>query len=145
VWHIRVWWYAVKAYWLVYRKGRKRYLDDWVKKNRWDGGIAKVRTRTKRIAWLDDCDYNNHLSNSYVRNITGVPKLETGAEPSFRRCYSKNSDSVRMDYCIAALSPLFTPGCHMALAATHYVFFKEIPMGSEYVMECRAGGWGDKW
>jgi hypothetical protein len=50
-----------------------------------------------------------------------------------------------MNYCIVALSPLFTPGSHMALGASHYVFFKEIPTGSEYVMECRTGGWGDKW
>ncbi len=65
-WHIRVWWHAIKAYYLVFRKGRKRYLDDWSKRNRWDGGIRGIRTVTKRKAWVDDCDYNMHLSNSLV-------------------------------------------------------------------------------
>lgn len=47
-------------------------------------------------------------------------------------------------YC-AALSPIAAPGVVGALGASHYVFFKEIPMGSEYVMETRVGGWGEKW
>jgi len=33
----------------------------------------------------------------------------------------------------------------MAMGASHYVFFKEIPIGSEYTMEAKIGGWGDKW
>jgi hypothetical protein len=50
-----------------------------------------------------------------------------------------------MDWCIEAFSPFFTPGSHMALGASHYVFLKEIPMGMEYIMESRAAGWGEKW
>ena len=50
-----------------------------------------------------------------------------------------------MDWCIEAMAPVFTPNVHMALGASHYVFIKEIPLGSEYVMETRVGGWGEKW
>lgn len=61
------------------------------------------------------------------------------------RCYAKNSDPSRMNFCIRALSPLFTPKVIAALAASHYVFLKEVPIGSDYVIETRAGGWGEKW
>lgn len=50
-----------------------------------------------------------------------------------------------MDYCITALSPLFTPKVYAALAASHYVFLKEVPIGSDYVIETRTAGWGEKW
>lgn len=51
-----------------------------------------------------------------------------------------------MDWCIKALSPSFTArGTYMALGATHYVFFKEIPIGSEYTMEAYCLGWDEKW
>jgi len=50
-----------------------------------------------------------------------------------------------MKWCIDAMAPIFTPGCHMALGASHYVFIKEVPLGHEYVMETRMGGWDDKW
>lgn len=50
-----------------------------------------------------------------------------------------------MDFCIQSMSPLFTPGVHMALAGSHYIFLKEIPIGSPYVMETRIAGWGEKW
>lgn len=50
-----------------------------------------------------------------------------------------------MKSAIQALSPVFTPGVHMAMGASHYVFFKEIPIGEAYYMEARTGGWGDKW
>jgi len=50
-----------------------------------------------------------------------------------------------MDWCIEAFSPFFTPGPHMALGASHYVFLKEIPLGTTYIMESQAVGWGDKW
>ncbi|OCF35552.1 hypothetical protein I317_04215 [Kwoniella heveanensis CBS 569] len=123
-WHIRVWYWGIKAYYLAWRKGRSKYLKDWKTQSNKNGGIRDLRTRIRRIAWLDDCDYNLHLSNS---------------------CYAKNSDEAKMDWCIQALSPVFTSGAHMALGATHYNFFKEIPLGSEYVMEVRCGGWDEKW
>jgi hypothetical protein len=50
-----------------------------------------------------------------------------------------------MDLAIQAFSPIFTPGTYMAMGASHYVFFKEIPIGSEYTMEAKIGAWGDKW
>jgi hypothetical protein len=66
MWHIRVWYYPLKAYYEVFTKGRKKYLLDWKKKMDQAGGIKNLRTKTKRIASFDDCDYNMHLSNSYV-------------------------------------------------------------------------------
>ncbi|WVW79319.1 hypothetical protein I302_101287 [Kwoniella bestiolae CBS 10118] len=123
-WHIRVWYWGIKAYYLAYRKGRSKYLKDWKNQSNRYGGIRDLRTRIHRIAWLDDCDYNMHLSNS---------------------AYAKNSDALKMKWCIEALSPMFTPGAHMALGATHYNFFKEIPLGAEYVMEARCAGWDEKW
>ena len=62
-WHLRVWYYPLKAYWEVYTKGSKRYIDDFEKSSQKAGGIKTI-VRTKRIAWVDDCDYNMHLSNS---------------------------------------------------------------------------------
>lgn len=50
-----------------------------------------------------------------------------------------------MDLALQAYAPVFTPGTYMAMGASHYVFFKEIPIGSEYTMEAKVGGWGDKW
>lgn len=63
LWHLRVWYTPLKAYFLVYTRGRERYLTEWKRKNERKGGI-KLVTRLKRIAWIDDCDYNLHLSNS---------------------------------------------------------------------------------
>ncbi|KAK8843334.1 hypothetical protein IAR55_006989 [Kwoniella newhampshirensis] len=123
-WHIRVWYWAIKEYYLVWTKGRSKYLKDWKASSDKKGGIRGLRVRHQRLAWLDDCDYNIHLSNS---------------------AYAKNSDIVKMDWCMQALSPYFTPGSHMAMGATHYNFFKEIPIGATYTMEARCGGWDDKW
>jgi len=69
LWHLRVWYTPLKAYFLVYTRGRSRYLDEWKRDNARKGGV-KVVTRLRRIAWLDDCDYNLHLSNSYVPLLT---------------------------------------------------------------------------
>lgn len=124
MWHLRVWYYPLKAYYHVYTKGRRKYLLDWKAQVEREGGVRHVTAKTRRIATPDDCDYNMHLSNS---------------------CYAKNGDAVRMELAINAFSPIFTPGTYMAMGASHYVFFKEIPIGSEYVMEARLGGWGEKW
>jgi hypothetical protein len=63
MWHIRVWYYPLKAYYDLYRKGRAKYIDDFEAKSVKAGGI-RLMTRTKRVALFDDCDYNMHLSNS---------------------------------------------------------------------------------
>lgn len=124
MWHLRVWYYPLKAYYHVYMKGRRKYLLDWRKSVDKAGGIKNLTIKTHRIAGPDDCDYNMHLSNS---------------------CYAKNGDAARMDLAIQAFAPIYTPGTYMAMGASHYVFFKEIPIGSEYVMEAKLGGWGEKW
>lgn len=63
-------------YWLVKTKGRQAYIDQAEKKIQRTGGV-KSRTISKRRAWIDDCDYNMHLSNSYVFSFTPLlrPKL----------------------------------------------------------------------
>lgn len=105
-------------------------------------------TRLKRVAWVDDCDYNLHLSNSLVPPLILLhlhlmyQSLRTNAGS---RCYAKNVDAARMEWCIKVLAPVYTPDCHMALGASHYVFIKEIPISSEYYMESHLGGWGEKW
>lgn len=66
MWHLRVWFYPLKAYYHVYMKGRKQYLLDWKKDCDRQGGVKNLVVKTKRIASIDDCDYNMHLSNSYV-------------------------------------------------------------------------------
>ncbi|WVO18019.1 hypothetical protein L204_105717 [Cryptococcus depauperatus] len=124
MWHIRVWWHGIKAYYLAYRKGRGKYLADWKAQNDKNGGVRNLRVRHKRIAGVDDCDYNMHLSNS---------------------SYAKNSDAIKMDFCIQAMSPAFMSGAHMALGATHYNFLREIPIGAEYTMEAYIVGWDEKW
>lgn len=64
MWHIRVWYYPLKAYYDVYTKGQTKYLKDWKRKVVDAGGIRDLTVKTKRIASVDDCDYNMHLSNS---------------------------------------------------------------------------------
>ncbi|ORY24764.1 hypothetical protein BCR39DRAFT_314242 [Naematelia encephala] len=123
VWHYRIFRHPISTYLKVYRKGRERYIDEWKKESDARGGM-KQRSRLWAKAWIDECDYNMHLSNS---------------------SYPKRLDEARMDWMLKAMSPAFTPKSHMALASTHFIFIKEIPMGSDYVMESRVGGWGDKW
>jgi hypothetical protein len=62
-WHLRVWYYPLKAYYEVYTKGRKKYIDDFERETQRNGGVRMVIKNT-RIAGFDDCDYNMHLSNS---------------------------------------------------------------------------------
>ena len=141
LWHWRVWKYPLRAYFDLYTKGSKKYLDDFLKRSKKHGGVY-TKTKLRRIAWFDDCDYNLHLSNSYV--ICHPPR-ELRLTVPVHRAYAKNGDAARMDWAIDTLAPSFTTGVHMALGASHYVFIKEIPLGSEYLMETRCGGWGDKW
>nr|ODO03785.1 hypothetical protein L204_00124 [Cryptococcus depauperatus CBS 7855] len=124
MWHIRVWWYGIKARYLAYRKGRSKYLAEWKAQNDKNGGVRNLKVRHKMIAGVDDCDYNMHLSNS---------------------SYAKNSDVIKMDFCIQAMSPVFSSGAHMALGATHYNFFREIPIGAKYTIETYIVGWDEKW
>lgn len=79
LWHVRVWWAPIKAYFLLYTRGRARYLQEWKRANSRRGNI-KVVTRMRRIAWLDDCDYNLHLSNSYVPSLPFSPIVPSRTE-----------------------------------------------------------------
>ena len=42
LWHIRVWYYPLRAYWLVYKNGLGKYLDDWQKENK-AAGVSRFR------------------------------------------------------------------------------------------------------
>ena len=43
------------------------------------------------------------------------------------------------------MAPALIAKCFMGLGASHYVFLKEIPLGSQYTIESRFAGWGQKW
>ncbi|WVQ81233.1 hypothetical protein IAT38_003355 [Cryptococcus sp. DSM 104549] len=124
LWHIRVFYHLIRLNAIQRYKGRRKFLTEWKADIDARGGLRGVRVTDKRRAWFDDCDYNMHLSNS---------------------CYSKNSDPVKFKYAINAFAPAFASGSFMALGATHWNFFKEVPIGSEYVMETRLAGWDEKW
>jgi hypothetical protein len=44
-----------------------------------------------------------------------------------------------------ALPIFFETGGYSALGGTHYTFIREIPILSEYTIESRVVGWGEKW
>lgn len=60
------------------------------------------------------------------------------------RAYAKNLDASRMQWCMEAMAPAWTL-MNLALGGSHYVFIKEIPILSEYTIETRIVGWGEKW
>ncbi|RSH91420.1 hypothetical protein EHS25_009719 [Saitozyma podzolica] len=111
VWHLRVLLFPYRSFLLVRLQGKRKWLDDWSKRNDDKGRIARIKTVSKRRAWLDDCDFNGHLSNS---------------------CYAKSADPARIEFCGQALNPLFHAGAHCALGGSYYTFIKEIPVGSEF-------------
>ncbi|WVQ81226.1 hypothetical protein IAT38_003348 [Cryptococcus sp. DSM 104549] len=123
-WHIRFWGNAIKELIVGRIKGPAKYIEGWKKASAGSEGIRRV-VKQKKVAWVDDCDYNMHLSNS---------------------AYAKNADSAKMDWAVEALGPvLVISGLGFGMGATHYSFFKEVPIGVPYVMECRCGGWDEKW
>ena len=140
LWHLRVWRYPLKFHLKLFAKGRKQGLLQRDVEGQKAGGI-KMKSYIHRIAWFDDCDWNLHLSNSFVSHmLTLCRPIITDT-----RCYAKNLDAARMKWCISAMAPLLVPGGGMALGASHYVFIKEIPLGAHYTIETKLGGWGEKW
>ncbi|KAK0495703.1 hypothetical protein EDD18DRAFT_1170424, partial [Armillaria luteobubalina] len=77
-------------------------------------------------ASLDDSDFNLHLSNS---------------------CYAKTLDSVRFRWACKYAPQLFREGVdgYIPLAATHFLFLREIPILASYEVRLTVGSWGDKW
>ncbi|WVQ81227.1 hypothetical protein IAT38_003349 [Cryptococcus sp. DSM 104549] len=123
-WHLRVCYVRYKPSILAWLQGRARWMSEWKVQNKEQGGVQGLRLKMKRVAWVDDCDYNMHLSNS---------------------CYGKCSDPLKRAWAIETFGPIFGLGADMFTGATHYNFFREIPLGTEYTMEARCGGWDEKW
>ncbi|KAG7440731.1 uncharacterized protein BT62DRAFT_909821 [Guyanagaster necrorhizus] len=74
----------------------------------------------------DESDFNLHLSNS---------------------CYAKTLDSVRFRWACKYAPQLFREGVdgYIPLAATHFLYIREIPMLASYEVRLTVGSWGDKW
>ncbi|KAF9012867.1 hypothetical protein BDZ89DRAFT_995540 [Hymenopellis radicata] len=78
------------------------------------------------FATIDDSDFNLHLSNS---------------------SYAKALDPVRFRWAIMFTPQLFREdiGGVLPLAATHFLFIREIPMLVSYEVRIYIASWGDKW
>jgi len=75
-------------------------------------------------ATFDDCDFNDHLSNS---------------------SYAKTLDCARFKAALEMFPLFFQAGGWMALAATHYHFIREIPMLAAYQVRTSIAAWDHKW
>ncbi|KAF8604534.1 hypothetical protein BDV93DRAFT_522250 [Ceratobasidium sp. AG-I] len=89
------------------------------------GPNQSVQIVVKLWATPDDCDWNGHISNS---------------------SYAKNLDPLRMRVCMEWFPAFFGDGGWVGLAAAHYHFIREIPIGASYEVRMSVGGWEhDKW
>ncbi|KAJ7744061.1 hypothetical protein DFH07DRAFT_925202 [Mycena maculata] len=107
------------------RKRTKAALEAWYE-SRMPLGAHPFRSRwdyTRRV-WLDDGDFNMHMSNS---------------------SYAKALDSARLRLAIATFPTLFRSGGWCALAATHFHFIREIPIFARYEIRVSIGAWDGKW
>ncbi|KAM6491307.1 hypothetical protein JOM56_013546 [Amanita muscaria] len=134
-WHFRVFRpvFAVRARYLALRL-RTLFLSrrQWEKEeDKWLDNLCPVgqdpfNIQASHHSWasLDDSDYNIHLSNS---------------------CYAKACDAARLRAALKMFPMFFRAGGHMALAATHFEFIKEIPMFASYEVRVTIGSWDQKW
>ncbi|KAJ9123196.1 hypothetical protein QFC22_001389 [Naganishia vaughanmartiniae] len=144
VWHVKLWWPAIRGSIDARRKGVKEYywglglftsedrrnpkVQPLIEKDAHHGNRfvdhTKVVTVRKYHAYFDDCDYNKHLSNS---------------------SYARNLDYSRMKACIEMFSPFFATSGWMALGAGSYQFAKEIPIFADYEVHVSIAGIEEKW
>jgi len=83
-----------------------------------------LKSVIKTRAYIDDCDWNMHLSNA---------------------SFAKNLDSARLQICLDGFTSFFTEKGWMGLGASHFSFVREIPLNSKYEIHIVVGGWGEKW
>ncbi|KAI0049056.1 hypothetical protein FA95DRAFT_1588454 [Auriscalpium vulgare] len=134
-WHIRVFWPAVQLRYryLLFRlslilKSRKAQEEA---KAKWLESLSPIGQNPfdklvvyKAWAAIDDCDYNNHLSNS---------------------SYPKTMDCARVLAALAFFPGFLRAGGWIALGATHFTFVREIPIFSKYEVRMSIASWESKW
>lgn len=81
-------------------------------------------TVLKKFAGPDESDYNLHLSNS---------------------SYPKVIDEARMVTAIVSFPNFYHVGGWTALGGTHFSFYREIPMFSNYEIRTNVACWDEKW
>lgn len=59
--------------------------------------------------------------------------------------YAKVSDAARFRYLLELIGPAFGEGIWSPLAATSWSFYKEIPIGAPYEIDCHIVSWDEKW
>ncbi|KAF9645069.1 hypothetical protein BDM02DRAFT_3120809 [Thelephora ganbajun] len=107
------------------RETRKRLESAWLDRlipigsDPWGCG-----TVVKKFAGPDESDYNLHLSNS---------------------SYPKVIDEARMITAIVTFPNFYRVGGWTALGGTHFSFYREIPMFSNYEIRTNVASWDDKW
>ncbi|KAF8604533.1 hypothetical protein BDV93DRAFT_605846 [Ceratobasidium sp. AG-I] len=90
-----------------------------------EGTEQSVQMVAKLWATPDDCDWNGHMSNS---------------------SYAKNLDVLRMRVRPEWFPAFYEDGGWIGLAAAHYHYIREIPIGASYEIRMSVGGWEhNKW
>lgn len=59
--------------------------------------------------------------------------------------YAKVSDAARFRYLLELVGPAMGEGIWSPLASTSYTFYREIPLGAKYEIECHLVSWDEKW
>ena len=59
--------------------------------------------------------------------------------------YAKVSDAARFRYLLELIGPAFGEGIWSPLAATSWSFYKEIPIGAPYEIDCHIVSLDEKW
>ncbi|KAF5371328.1 hypothetical protein D9758_004223 [Tetrapyrgos nigripes] len=115
---------------ILFRSKRGRILDE----DRWIENMLRARlgqdpftavtSRYRSRATIDECDYRLHLSNS---------------------SYPKIVDCARFKIAVETCPQFLRVGGHIALAATHFYFIREIPVLAPYEIHLSLGSWDHKW
>lgn len=134
LWHIRVWYPAIKA--IV--RARACFLTPKSQALSHKAIQPQLRLETLPIgkdifedmssysflATLDECDWNSHLSNS---------------------SYSRSLDCARMAHNVPRFIKMFSDGGSVALGGSGFSFHREIPMLARYTIRMSVEAWDDKW
>ncbi|BGO93405.1 hypothetical protein NBRC10512_003608 [Rhodotorula toruloides] len=116
-WHTSFWWTVPELYLKIFRKGHDKAMAI-------GRSPFEVKTVTKGHVSFADADYNAHMSNS---------------------SYAKVSDAARFRFLLELVGPAMGEGIWSPLASTSYTFYREIPLGAKYEIECHIVSWDEKW